>query len=578
MMRRSVLACLVAGAAMLGVPEVAGQGAPAVERFVSRGEVGRFGGDLIVAQRTEPRTLNPVMAVDAPSRDVLRRTIADLIHINRETQELEPALAKSWTVSPDGRRFTLALRRGVRFSDGDPFDADDVVFSFQVYLDEKVASPQRDSLIVGGKPIVVRKLDQHTVEVELATPYSTAERLFDSVAMLPSHRLTQAYREGRLAETWNLRTPADAFAGLGPFRFKEHIPGERLVLERNPHYWKEDRNGRVLPYLDRIVFLFVPSEDAQVVRFQSGEADVSTRLSAPNFEVLLRDQAMRKYELKDLGAGLTYEFLFFNLNDRAAKGRWFTQLAFRQAVSLAIDRAGIARLVYRGRATPLWGHVPPGNKRWINTSLPKPARSVTRARELLQQAGFSWRADGMLVDAAQQPIEFTLITNTGNAERAQIATIIQDDLKQLGMRVTVVSLEMRGLLDRVLTSHDYDACVLGLTGGDGDPNSEMNVWLSSGATHLWRPAQTRPATAWEAEIDALMQEQIATRDPAQRKRLYDRVQQLVVEQLPIISLVSPNVLVGVASGLGNFRPTVLDHTLWNVEELFWRGSRAGASR
>jgi peptide/nickel transport system substrate-binding protein len=578
MMRRSVLACLVAGAAMLGVPEVAGQGAPAVERFVSRGEVGRFGGDLIVAQRTEPRTLNPVMAVDAPSRDVLRRTIADLIHINRETQELEPALAKSWTVSPDGRRFTLALRRGVRFSDGDPFDADDVVFSFQVYLDEKVASPQRDSLIVGGKPIVVRKLDQHTVEVELATPYSTAERLFDSVAMLPSHRLTQAYREGRLAETWNLRTPADAFAGLGPFRFKEHIPGERLVLERNPHYWKEDRNGRVLPYLDRIVFLFVPSEDAQVVRFQSGEADVSTRLSAPNFEVLLRDQATRKYELKDLGAGLTYEFLFFNLNDRAAKGRWFTQLAFRQAVSLAIDREGIARLVYRGRATPLWGHVPPGNKRWINTSLPKPARSVTRARELLQQAGFSWRADGMLVDAAQQPIEFTLITNTGNAERAQIATIIQDDLKQLGMRVTVVSLEMRGLLDRVLTSHDYDACVLGLTGGDGDPNSEMNVWLSSGATHLWRPAQTRPATAWEAEIDALMQEQIATRDPAQRKRLYDRVQQLVVEQLPIISLVSPNVLVGVASGLGNFRPTVLDHTLWNVEELFWRGSRAGASR
>jgi peptide/nickel transport system substrate-binding protein len=579
MMRRSVLACLVAGAAMLGVPEVAGQGAPAVERFVSRGEVGRFGGDLIVAQRTEPRTLNPVMAVDAPSRDVLRRTIADLIHINRETQELEPALAKSWTVSPDGRRFTLALRRGVRFSDGDPFDADDVVFSFQVYLDEKVASPQRDSLIVGGKPIVVRKLDQHTVEVELATPYSTAERLFDSVAMLPSHRLTQAYREGRLAETWNLRTPADAFAGLGPFRFKEHIPGERLVLERNPHYWKEDRNGRVLPYLDRIVFLFVPSEDAQVVRFQSGEADVSTRLSAPNFEVLLRDQATRKYELKDLGAGLTYEFLFFNLNDRAAKGRWFTQLAFRQAVSLAIDREGIARLVYRGRATPLWGHVPPGNKRWINTSLPKPARSVTRARELLQQAGFSWRADGMLVDAAQQPIEFTLITNTGNAERAQIATIIQDDLKQLGMRVTVVSLEMRGLLDRVLTSHDYDACVLGLTGGDGDPNSEMNVWLSSGATHLWRPAQTRPATAWEAEIDALMQEQIATRDPAQRKRLYDRVQQLVVEQLPIISLVSPNVLVGVASGLGNFRPTVLDpHALWNVEELFWRGSRAGASR
>jgi peptide/nickel transport system substrate-binding protein len=279
--------------------------------------------------------------------------------------------------------------------------------------------------------------------------------------------------------------------------------------------------------------------------------------------------------------------MFFNMNDLSASARaegarrqqWFTQVAFRQAVSLAIDREGIVRLVYRGRATPIWGHVPPGNKQWVNGALPKPPRSVARARELLQQGGFAWRGDGTLLDAAGQPVEFTLITNSGNAERTQIATIIQDDLKQLGMRVTVVPLEMRALLDRVLTSHDYDACVLGLGGGDGDPNSEMNVWLSSGGTHLWRPAQPKPATAWEAEIDALMREQIATRDAARRKRLYDRVQQVVAEQLPIIGLVSPNVLVGAARGLGNFRPTVLDHhALWNIEELFWRGGRAGVSR
>lgn len=557
----------------------------APDSLVSRAEVGRPGGQLVVIQRTEPRTLNPVIALDAPSKDVISRTTADLIHVNRETQQPEPALARSWTVSPDGRRFRLSLRRGLRFSDGDPFDADDVVFSFHVYLDEKVASPQRDLLIVGGRPIVVRKIDQHTVDVELAEPYATAERLFDSVAILPRHLLEKAYAEGRLAEAWALGTPPDAFAGLGPFRFREHVPGQRLVLERNPFYWKTDRSGTGLPYLDRLVFLFVPSEDAQAVRFQAGEADVTTRLSAANFDVLLRNQAAGDFELIDRGAGLDYTFLFFNLNDVPAKERpalarkqaWFRQLPFRQAVSLALDRDGIVRLVYRGRAAPLWGHVPPGNARWVNRSLPKPPRSVERARQLLRASGFSWRSDGTLIDIKQQPVEFTVVTNTGNTERAQIAPIIQDDLKQLGMRVSVATLEMRALLDRLLTTYDYDACVLGLGGGDGDPNSEMGVWLASGGTHLWHLGQSRPATPWEAEIDALMRRQLTTRDPELRTRLYDRVQALVAENLPIISLVSPHVLVGARKGLGNFRPTVFDHhALWNVEELFWRGGPPGA--
>jgi peptide/nickel transport system substrate-binding protein len=562
-------------------------GQAGVERLVSRGEVGRSGGQLVVILRAEPRTLNPVIAIDVPSHDVVWRTMADLIHINAETQQTEPALARSWTVSPDGRRFTLSLRRGVRFSDGAAFDADDVLFSFQVYLDGKVASPQRDLLIVGGQPIAVRKLDQHTVQVDLAEPYAAAERLFHAVAMLPRHLLEKPYKEGRLSEAWALGTPAQAFAGLGPFRFKEHVPGQRIDLERNPFYWKTDQAGHQLPYLDRLVFMFVPSEDAQAVRFQAGEANVTTRLSATNFDVLSRDQGNRNYQLFDAGPGLDYTFLFFNQSNLAEKGpaaiarkqAWFRQLAFRQAVSLAIDREGIVRLVYRGRATPIWGHVPPGNKLWVNRSLPRPGRSVERARQLLEKAGFAWNADGTLVDRERQPVEFTVATNTGNTERIQIVTIIQDDLKQLGMRVSVVTLELRALLDRLLTTRDYESCVLGLGAGDGDPYSEMNVWLSSGGTHLWNPGQSQPATSWEAEIDLLMRRQLTTRNVQLRKRLYDRVQELVAQNLPIISLVSPSVLVGATKGLGNFRPTILDHhALWNVEELFWRGGPSGAPR
>ena len=556
------------------------QTAANTEWLISRAEVGRSGGQLVVIERAEPRTFNPVIAIDSPSKEVVWPTMADLIHIDRETQQSEPALARAWTVSPDGRRFRLILRRGVRFSNGDAFDADDVLFSFQVYLDEKVASPQRDLLIVGGQPIAVRKLDQYTVQVDLAEPYAVAERLFDGIAMLPHHVLETPYKEGRLTQAWALGTPAQAFAGLGPFRFKEHLPGQRITLERNPYYWKTDRAGNHLPYLDTLVFVFVPSEDAQAVRFQSGEADITTRLSATNFDVLLRDQGSRNYELIDRGPGLDYTFLFFNQNNLAEKGPaaiarkqvWFRQLPFRQAVSLAIDREGIVRLVYRGRATPLWGHVPPGNKLWVNRSLPKPARSVERARQLLRTAGFSWNADGALLDKEGQPVEFTIVTNTGNTERIQIATIIQDDLKQIGMRVGVVTLENRALLERLLTTSDYEACVLGLGAGDGDPAGEMNVWLSNGATHLWNLGEREPATVWEAEIDMMMRRQLVVRDVQLRKRLYDRVQELVAQNLPIISLVSPSVLAGATKGLGNLRPTIFGHhALWNVEELYWRG-------
>ena len=198
------------------------------------GEVGRRGGRLVAALRSTPKTLNPVIALDLPSQEVSALLFADLIHINLSSQRTEPALAKSWKVSSDGRRYTLELRHGLSFSDGHPFDADDVVFSFSVYLDEKVHSPQRDLLEVGGKPIQVRKLGPYQVLFELPQPYAAAERLFDSVSILPRHLLERAYQEGKIAQAWNVAVNPSEIAGLGPFRLKRYTPGEQIVLERNP--------------------------------------------------------------------------------------------------------------------------------------------------------------------------------------------------------------------------------------------------------------------------------------------------------------------------------------------------------
>ena len=540
-------------------------------------EPGRRGGRLAIGQTSEPKTLNPVTALDQPSLDVIRRMQADLIHINRFTLKTEPALAKSWTATPDGKTLTLHLRRGIRFSDGVPFDADDVVFSFQVYLDEKVASPQRDLLLIDDKPIKVEKLGQYTVRFYFPSPYAVAERVFDSVSILPRHLLEKEYREGRIKQAWSVGTLPAGIAGLGPFRLKSVTPGERLVLERNPYYWKEDSKGQRLPYLDELAYVVVANTDAQVIRFMAGDIQAISPLGADGYEALALDQQKRNYRLYDVGAGLEYNFLFFNLNEDtegrlpeiARKEAWFRDVRFRQAVSHAIDREAIARLVYHNRATPLATHVGPGDKLWFDSSLSPTSQSLTEARRLLQAAGFSWQKDGSLVDSQGKRVSFSILSNAGNTQQTQSATLIQSDLSKLGMDVHVVTLEFRAALERILRSHDYDAAMMRIGSGDADPNPAMNVLTSSGQTHVWDLGEKK-SPDWQVEIDNLMQQQMTVMDYRKRKKLYDRVQQILAREVPLVFLVSPNILVAAKRDLANVRPAIMDnYVLWNAEELFW---------
>ena len=346
---------------------------------------GRPGGQLVVIQRTEPRTLNPVIAIDSPSQG------RHLAH-DRGPDPRQPRNATTRTGagrSPGRSRPTAAgsrcsLRRGVRFSDGDPFDADDVLFSFQVYLDEKVASPQRDLLIVGGKPIAVRKLDQETVQVDLAEPYAAAERLFDSVAMLPRHLLEQALQGGPAGGgVGPAHAGARRFAGLGPFRFKEHVPGERLVLERNPFYWKEDRAGKPLPYLDRLVFIvraerrraggavsvgrgrhhdaFERGEFRRPLEGPARSGTTSSRISAPDSTTRSSSSTRTiRPEKAPAGDGAQADLV-------SAAGVPASRVASR-----SIARASFASPIAAGpRRSGVMSR--PGNKLWVNRSLPKPA-------------------------------------------------------------------------------------------------------------------------------------------------------------------------------------------------------------
>src|SRR5207253_7606069 len=175
---------------------------------------------------------------------------------------------------------------------------------------------------------------------------------------------------------------------------------------------------------------------------------------------------------------------------------------------------------------------------------PQPPRSVEHAKQLLHDAGFSWNAEGALLDRSGAAVEFSILTSASNAQRSQMATLIQEDLKQLGMKVQAVPMEFKSVLDRVFQTHNYDAAILALGGGDVDPNSQINVWMSNGSSHVWDLGESKPATEWEAEVDNLMSQQLTTANPRRRKQLYDRVQEIAAQQVPIINLVSTNVLVG----------------------------------
>jgi peptide/nickel transport system substrate-binding protein len=235
--------------------------------------------------------------------------------------------------------------------------------------------------------------------------------------------------------------------------------------------------------------------------------------------------------------------------------------------------------VYQGYADPLATPLGTGNKAWIAADIPPPVHSVERAREILKADGFKWNRDGALQDAEGQNVRFSIIATTSNPERVQIATLIQADLKPLGIEVDIAPLDFPSLIDRVTRTRNYEASIFAISSGDVDPNAELMVWLSNGTMHLWHLQQTKPATAWEAEIDSLMKRLLIIPRYEERKKLFDRVQEIAMENLPVIPLVSPHLLVGAKKILGNFRPAIMEpYILWNIEELFWHRPKPGGGQ
>ena len=509
------------------------------------------GGELRIAIKADPKTLNPLMAEEEASDRVRYLTGGVLIRVNRKTQENEPELATNWTIDEDGRRITFNLRPGMKFSDGTDFSADDVVATMKAALDPELHSPKGDPLRAGGKAIV-QAPDKSTVSMQFEHPIAGLERLFDEIAISPAR----------------MAGKADSSVVLGPFSVAEQKPGEYVLLKRNPQYWKKDSAGHQLPYLNAVRLYVLSNRDTELIRFRQGDIQLVENMSPDLYEQLHSEEPAAA---RDLGPSVEAEELWFNEVARsplpAYRKAWFRSRNFRRAISMAINRPDLARVAFRGHATPSVGMLSPANKFWFDKNLKPLPFDPSGALDLLKQDGFHKDGD-VLTDKGGNPVSFSLITNAGNKSRERVGSLIQQDLQQIGIKVNFVPLDFPSIIERVTKTFNYDSCLLGFTNVDLDPSGQMNVWVSSADLHEWNPAQKSPETSWEAEIDRFMRAQASTLDRNQRKISFDKVQEIAAEQQPTIHLVDKNALVAVSPKVKNADPVVLiPQTYWNIEYL-----------
>ncbi len=505
--------------------------------------------------RSDPKTFDPLLVDEESGETVRYLTSGVLIRVNRVTQQAEPELAEKMRFDKGGLILRFELRKGVRFSDGTPFTSDDVVFTFRRLLDPSTHSPLADGFKTAKGLPQVSAENALTVRMVLPSPIVGIERLLDQVPILSAH---SAKKEK---------------AVLGPFELDEYKPGSAVILKRNPHYWKRDPSGRQLPLIDSIRLDIQSNRDIEAMRFRKGELDLITGLDPELFDQLKQD----KRSVLDIGPSFDSEMIWFNQTASSPlpdyKKLWFRSQAFRKAISRALNRDDIARLVYRGHAQPSAGPYSSANKLFGNSRILPEVHSSAKALESLAADGFQKRNDG-LYDRSGRRVKFSLITNAGNKSRARIAALLQQDLAKIGIEINIVALDFPSLIERITKTFDYDACLLGLINVDPDPNGQMNVWLSSGANHQWNPRQKAPETPWEAEIDRLMLAQSSTMHLKSRQASFRRVQEIIAEQVPFIYLVSRNSLVAFNADLGGITPSALrPELLWNVENLYLKPGR-----
>lgn len=549
----------------------------------SQAPIGTFGGELVSSTIGEgPKTFNPFNCKDNISALMSGVMYDGLLSSDPMTGQPTPKLAKSFSISSDGTTYTIKLRHGIKWSDGKPITADDVVFTWNDIIFAGLGDTStRDSIVIDNKLPTVRKIDNYTVEFITPKPFAPFVRML-STPIAPKHIFMPAVKKGNTYFDSFLSTntkPKD-FVVSGAFKLKEYVPAQRVVFERNPNYYEINTKQQKLPYLDKLVYLIVGDLNNEVLKFEAKELDVIS-LQGSKVARYKSLEPHSDFKLYNLGPDTGTMYLSMNLNNRkdnkgkyyvnTDKQTWFQDLNFRTAVDYAIDRKNMVLNIANGIGAPLF--TPESlNSIYLNKNLKPYDKNLDKSKELLKKSGFYLDKKGKLFDKHGHRVEFDLYTNAGNTEREAIGVMVKQDLEDLGMKVNFKPIEFNSLVNKLVSTYDWDMVIMGLTGSPLEPNGGKNVWLSDGRLHMFNQRNPQEGKAkilpWEKELDYLYTQGALATKFEDRKKYYDKYQEIVYKEKPMIYIYSPIRIVALRNKFKNIYPSSLGGITHNIEEIY----------
>lgn len=552
-----------------------------IDYLQSQLPIGNFGGRIITSTIGEgPKTFNPFTAKDATSSQMASMMYDGLVTSNPVTGEVIPKLAKSIEIK--GNDYIVHLRHGIKWSDNKPITADDVMFTWKDIIFAGLGNTSvRDSVIIDGELPIIKKIDDYTVVFTISKPFAPFLRQL-TTPIAPKHYFTsfdnwEESFDRILASTVN---PKDIVYS-GAYHLKKYVPAQRVVFEKNPNYYEVNLENKKLPYLNQVVYLIVGDLNNEILKFEAKEID-TIGLKGSTVARYKAKEAKSDYTIYNLGADTGTMFLAINLNNRVdekgkpyvepIKQKWFSDINFRTAIDYAIDRESLVTNIAQGLAEPLFT-AESLNGIYLNKNIKGHSRDLNIAQEYLQKGGYKLDNNGILQDKYGNKVEFDLYTNAGNTERESIGVMIKQDLSNLGITVNFKPVEFNTLVNKLTNSYDWDMAIMGLTGSPLEPHNGKNVWASNGPLHLFnqRPIgglKNDDRLFWEKELDKIFETAALQLNFADRKKYYDRYQNIIYNQRPIIYLYSPIRIVAIRRKFKNVYPTTLSGILYNIEEIY----------
>ena len=550
-----------------------------VDYLQSQAPVGKFGGRIVLSTIGEPKTFNPCNTKDATSSSMAGMLYDGLVGTNPRTCQVQPQLANSFEVN--GQDYIIHLRHGIKWSDGKPITAYDVIYTYNEIVFKGLGNPSTmDAMKVDGKLPELVKLDDYTVKFTTPKPFAPFLRQL-SYPIVPKHYFKPYSDKGESVFNafLNPDTNSKAIVSGGAFRLKEYVAAQRVVFERNPNYYKINLDNKKLPYLDKVVYMIVGDSNNEILKFEAKEIDV-LGIRGANVAQYKLNEAKSDYKVYNLGPDTGTLFLVINLNNRKDKNgkpyvnpikhKWFANRDFRAAIDWAVDRKNMVQNIASGVAEPLFT-AESLNSIYLNKYIKGHPCDLKVAKKSLEKAGFKQK-DGKLYDSSNNRVEFDLYTNAGNLEREALGVMVKQDLEDLGMKVNFKPVEFNSLVNRMTNTNDWDMAIMGLTGTPFEPHDGKNVWTSNGSLHLFnqRPNgySVDDRLDWEKELDEIFREGALKLTYEERKPLYDKYQTIIYNQKPIIYLYSPIRITAIRKKFKNIFPTALSGLIYNLDEVY----------